>query len=280
MFHSAIPIISLQPFIENIWYCNRYVDTTEQTLTLPLGRIEMVIKFSGEYSIAHQQEKFKEEYFWITGQQNKPTITTISGQHECMGVVFTSLGWNAFSNIPAGELINKSVSVSDLWGKNINTHWNELTDIKRVETKFNKLQQFFLKRLLMPDKLSIIQEALHIIQVNGNAKKITVNNLCRQLKISRKSLNQHFQKYIGISASAYLQQIVFNAIIKDICVVPGDRLIEVGYDYHFFDQAHFIKQFQSFSGMTPGQYLRLVKNEAVDKAFPNFLTYQGVTLLQ
>ncbi len=272
MFYSAIPIVPLQPFIENIWYCNRHVATTEQTLTLPFGRIELVVNFSGDYYIENQQEKFKGEHSWITGQQSKPSVATISGQHECMGVVFTPLGWTAFSKLQAGELTNKSVPVSDIWGIEVYTLSDELAELKEIEIKFDRLQYFLLKRLMKYDKLATIKAALSIIEANGNGKKVTVNNLCKQLKISRKSLNQQFQKYIGISPSTYLQQKVFNGIIKDICLIRAGRLIEVGYDYHFFDQSHFIKQFQTFSGMTPGQYLQLVKTEAVDKAFPNFLT--------
>jgi AraC-like DNA-binding protein len=272
MFCSTLPFVSLQPFIESLWYCNRYVAGREETLTLPFGRIEMLIKFSGEYAITHQQETFTNEDLWITGQQSKPTITTISGQHECMGVVFTPLGWHAFSNIWASELTDSSFPLRELWGKEVSALRDELAESKKVEIKFDKIQHYFLKRLKIHENIGIIRQAIRIIEDNRNAKKITVNSLCKELKTSRKSLNHYFQKCIGLSASGYLQQMVFNSIIKDLSTIPVKRLIETGYNYHFFDQAHFIKQFESFSGMPPGQYLQFVKKELIDKSFPNFIT--------
>lgn len=280
MFYSVIPILSLQSYIENIWYCNRYIDHAEHTQTLPLGRTEIVIRFSGVYSIRHQKMIFKKSDCWVSGQQTGPTVTTIAGQHECMGVVFTPLGWNAFSSLEAGELINISVDLADVLGKGIGPLRNELAEIKFPEAKIYRLQQFLFKKLSTTTQLSTIQQALHLVDICGRERKVTVTGLCGQLKISRKSLHKHFQKYVGLPPSAYIQQRIFNTIIKEMNRNPEKRLIEVGYDYDFFDQSHFIKQFQLYAGITPGEYLQLVRRNIIDKTFPNFFTCPEVTFLQ
>jgi AraC-like DNA-binding protein len=269
VFISIHPSTALQPYIENIWYCNRHVPKEEATLSLPFGRSEMVINLSGEYSTG--SNKFNEGDYWISGQLTKPTKTHIYGHHECLGVVFTPLGLNAFSNIEASELTNRCVSSNDIFGNKLHSVVDEIKTLSSGEDKIQKLSNSLLRSIISQGESTLIKGALYIIESSEKKSKVTIELLCQQLKTSRKSLNKHFQKYIGLSASVYLQQRAFNGVIRDLSHSPNCRLIEVGYDYNFFDQSHFIKQFQLISGLTPKQYVHLVKNKAVDKSYPNFI---------
>jgi AraC-like DNA-binding protein len=270
---SSRPIFPLQPYIESIWYCRRHVNAPENTLTLPFGRIELVINFSGTYEIKYPEMQFEKKDMWVSGQLTKPTITRIVGEHECIGIVFTSLGVNAFWKIEASQFTDKSISLDNIFGNEIIAVKSEIRELKSPEAKIHRIEQFFLKRVTFHNSLSTIKQALDIICSSEQKKKVTVSYLYKTLKISRNSLNKQFKRYIGVSASTYLQQKMFNSVIRDISKTPGERLIGVGYDYNFFDQAHFIKQFQTFAGMSPGQYLQFVKNNAIDNTFPNFITW-------
>lgn len=265
------PVLTLQPYVNNIWYCRQQLHHPETTFTLPFNAIEIVINLAGNYEIKYSGMPFKKMDLWISGQLTKPTITRIAGEHECIGVVFTTLGFSAFSKIAAHELTDRSVSLDNIFGNEITALKTELGELELPQRKIDRLEQFFLERLIPPGYSPVIMEALHSIDSSREKKKLTIKYLCDSLKISRNSLNKHFKKYIGLSASTYLQQKVFNNIISDISNTPAERLITVGYDYDFFDQAHFIKQFQIFAGMTPGQYLHFAKNNAIDKSFPNFI---------
>lgn len=272
MFYSVAPSAALQPFVETVWYCNRYLPVEEKTLTLPLGRIEMVIRFSGDYSITHEGTQLEAGAFWITGQPTGAVTTSIRGRHECMGAVFTPLGWSGFSKISAGELTNQSVDVDAVLGRRFGSLREELVELKTAAHKCKAFENVLAKRLNGGNGSPLIREAMSLIQKNGFLHKVTVSGMAGQLKVSRKTLNQHFQKHVGLSASAYLQHLTCNAVLQRLCRVPDARLIETGYEFNFFDQAHFIRQFQAFAGMTPGEYRRLFKQGAIDKSFPNFIT--------
>ncbi len=266
------PTKALQPYIQNIWYCKRTIKAPETTVTLPFGRIEMVFNFSGDYLVRNGNNHFEKREIWMTGQLTEPSITLLSGDHECMGVVFTPLGLGAFSNVKADALTDKSIPLDQIFGNEILSLADEFRAIHCSETKIERLERFFLEKLVVPGNLNTIQRALSILNSNNGGKKVTVQYLCEDLKISRNSLNKHFRKYIGLSASTYIQQKIFNQILKDIRNIPQERLIEVGYNYHFFDQAHFIKQFQRFAGISPGQYLQFAKTNAISSEFPNFIS--------
>ena len=265
------PIPALQPYIQSIWYCNTYI-VREITLSLPFGRIELVINFSGDYHIAYPGLPAQKVDEWIAGQHTVPITCNIAGQHECIGIVFTTLGYNAICKMPASELANKAVPAHHLFGKEISILKSEIARLKTSEEKLQHLEQFFMKKISDRQALSTIKLALYIINKGSDKKKKTVTGLCRELKLSRNSLNRHFKSYIGISASQYLQVQLFNNVIRGLTTLPKERLIDTTYDHEFFDQAHFIKHFRRFAAMTPGQYLSFLKEDAIDKAYPNFIS--------
>lgn len=271
MFHTKKPITPLQAFIEQTWYCNYYIDSNQRTLTLPYGRIEMVINLNGIYNIQKEDFYFKGKEAWISGQQNGVTVSTIAGQHECIGIVFTPLGWKLFSGIDACELKNSFVQASAVL-----KNFGDVIALIAVKTtaaeKIAALENYLQKQAVnFKRSNNNIHNALDIIQHCKDAK-LTVNQLSKQLKLSRKSLNNLFQNYIGLSASGYLQQRFFSHLLHHLCSEPRKRLIEHTYEHHFFDQSHFIKQFQAYAGMTPGQYLLHAKEQRIDPLFPNFIS--------
>ena len=116
-----------------------------------------------------------------------------------------------------------------------------------------------------------IHAAMQLVK-NKNGNKCSVNELCAHLDISRKSLNQHFRRHVGMSASGWLQQSMFSKVLTYINQSPGKRLIEAAYEHHFFDQSHFIRQFQQYAGMNPRAYLDYVLDKKVDSLSPSFIS--------
>ena len=45
---------------------------------------------------------------------------------------------------------------------------------------------------------------------------------------------------------------------------PGARLTRLAHDAGFYDQAHFIHEFRTFSGMTPGEFAASPRVSALD----------------
>ena len=271
VFFTRQPISRLSPVIEQIWYCNHFIETPQRTLTLPFGRIEMVIKLDGAYTIEKDRTRYNGTHGWISGQQDGSSLSTIGGAHECIGIVFTPFGWKALSNIPASEFRNCFITITDLV--------REFDDIpfQLMETKtpFRKMDILEKKLLAMIREHSGVnhhmRQALHYIQLH-ETRKITVLELCRLLGLSRKSLNTYFQDHVGLSASEYLQQRFFFHLLSRLCGEREKRLIDHTYEHHFFDQSHFIRQFHRYSGMTPGDYLRCAGQGKTSALSANFIS--------
>ena len=61
---------------------------------------------------------------------------------------------------------------------------------------------------------------------------------------------------VGTSPKKFASIIRFNAVLEDISTTKS--LSEICYENHFFDQAHFIKDFKQFTGETPEKFKRFL----------------------
>ena len=102
------------------------------------------------------------------------------------------------------------------------------------------------------DKL--ITEAVKLIyESKGN---IRIKELNEKLFISQSPLEKRFRKVVGTSPKKFASIIRFNAVLEDISTTKS--LSEICYENHFFDQAHFIKDFKQFTGETPEKFKRFL----------------------
>ena len=111
------------------------------------------------------------------------------------------------------------------------------------------LIQDFLPRLLHSDK--------------------SFDELIKTESFSRRQLERKFQQEIGL-APGYLKQLHRIKVARYLITVnPLASLTDIAQDCGFYDQAHFIRQFQKITGQTPGQYKKkkLMQQERMSQKY-------------
>jgi AraC-like DNA-binding protein len=86
------------------------------------------------------------------------------------------------------------------------------------------------------------------LKQNGSSKSI--ENL---LGYSRTQTFRLFNDWFGMSVHSYLKLLQFIRTVETLHN-KNIKLMDVGYDNGYYDQAHFIHTFQEFADMTPGEY--------------------------
>src|SRR5690606_27202033 len=114
-----------------------------------------------------------------------------------------------------------------------------ITDKQRIAI----VEQFLLSQLkdIQTDKL--IVEAVKIIyQTKGTIK---IKALSERLFISQSPFEKRFRKLVGTTPKKFASIVRFNAVLDSFSNTKS--LTEICYENHYFDQAHFIKDFKLFT---------------------------------
>lgn len=90
-------------------------------------------------------------------------------------------------------------------------------------------------------------------------ERISLDQLCRQVSLSRSTLLRVFTKAKGITPYRYLETVRVNAAkrLLEQGVPPLDAALGTG----FSDQSHFTNYFTRFIGLSPGAYRDIFKHE-------------------
>jgi AraC-like DNA-binding protein len=84
----------------------------------------------------------------------------------------------------------------------------------------------------------------------------TVDTLVARSDSTRRSLQRLFARYIGVSPKWVIKRCRLIEVIDQLASVETVDWTRLAMDLGYFDHAHFIKDFKSIIGRTPGEYLR------------------------
>jgi len=82
---------------------------------------------------------------------------------------------------------------------------------------------------------------------------ISLEYILNKYPYARSTLYNYFKKYVGHSPKFFIRLIQFNNIIREI-ENNGDKLASLIRAYNFYDYAHFKRDFQVFTGVSPTEY--------------------------
>ena len=81
--------------------------------------------------------------------------------------------------------------------------------------------------------------------------------LNEKLFISQSPFEKRFRKVVGTNPKKFASIVRFQKVMQDLANKPC-LLTEIAYQNHYFDQAHFIKDFQKFAGNTPEAFRKML----------------------
>ncbi len=101
-------------------------------------------------------------------------------------------------------------------------------------------------------------KAITMIDTSENIN-ISVKQVSDALNIHLITFIKTFKKHFNITPGEYINQKKLTAICNEL--LEGNKsLLDISYQFNFFDQSHFNKFFKKYLGVTPSEYKRLNKN--------------------
>lgn len=171
---------------------------------------------------------------------------------------------HALIPIPIHEIADKKLSAADIWGKQGKLLELMLVDNIPITEKIKLLNNFLLNQFINKKTPDWLESALNILY----DQKLD-NNLDSAIAHSGKSVRQ-FQNIIkyntGVSAKYFQRTARFQHTLRALLTIPEQQksVLDIALQYRYYDQAHFIKDFKSFTGVTPSQYFSAEQANYID----------------
>ena len=192
----------------------------------------------------------------LFGQKTKPVNYYYSpGSSKSFGIKINPGGLPLFLDYSYKELKNLYVEVDNLADRDLLELEERVLEKESVEGKIRVVEDFLLKRIskLNSDDNYVLFSAI-VEHIKAKKGEVRFDALSAYFNINYKKVERLFQFYLGITPKTYIRIIRFNATIYLRGQLAQLNLTQLGNEVGFFDQSHFIREFKSFSSLTPKDF--------------------------
>lgn len=249
MFYKRIePHISLKPFIECYWVIESDSNPgQEREKIIPDGFVEIIYHYGDSYKVSSQGGWEEQKDKLLGGQIDKHFYIENTGRTGMIGIKLKPEAAALLFDLDMSIYTNKVTSLSKISAM---TEVSTLFDGHDHDEIIRKIEHYFLARI---SKITphLIQKAVSMIfEQNG---MLSVQELSEYLKIGQRQLERYFKRYIGLSPKKYARIIRFNYIFE-LIKKKDHNWQDLVFNAGYYDQSHFIKNFQEFTGEDPTKY--------------------------
>lgn len=85
-------------------------------------------------------------------------------------------------------------------------------------------------------------------------EQLAIDELSHKMNVNRRQLERKFSSVIGLSPKQLSKIIRLQSTLKMLLKDEFTSLSALAYEGNYYDQAHFIKDFKEFTGLTPKEF--------------------------
>lgn len=242
----------LDESVKCFWALSREYNAEQPTEeVLPDSYYELILHFGARYSMQEGEAKRNLPGTFLIGLLKQPLPLYANGTVRLVAArcfpwaIFDFLNGERTQDITT----NLTLALADNLQQSIAQHLHEHRFSEAVES----LEQFFLERYIDRnfDRDTVNAAAQMIYQQRGICR---IEDLADACHMTERTLQRNFQQRLGLSPKSYAGNVRFDRIKKKLERNPDINLTELAYEFGYFDQAHFSKDFKRYCQMTPVEF--------------------------
>jgi AraC-like DNA-binding protein len=239
------PVDILQPFIKTFMI----IESEEglQNNILPDTTLTMAFKLRG--TITHRSQgsdNFPSSF--IAGIRRSALSVNYAKDTLNLLVIFREGAASAFFDTPLHEFAGMPLALNDIVRTRIVEE--QLYEAATHKERISIIENWLISRLKYFTPDALVQHAMQ--KIRASSGELRIKDLVASLPISRDPFEKKFRRIVGTSPKQFASIVRLRNLIDQY---SGDHTFtDVAHRAGYYDQAHFIKDFQSFTGKTPKEY--------------------------
>lgn len=256
--HRIRPVLPpLAPHVEHLWMARGHLPGRWRNMILPDGAIELIINLGDPQKLCapdHPEQWTVFSRSWISGERAEPIVIDEAGHVHLVGVRLRAGGAWPFLGIPLREFTDQVVELEAILGREVSRLRDQLGEAATDDARFDLMEDWLTRRVrARTQPTRAVSYALRMIQ--GGADAVRIGSIADEIGISHKHLLREFERCVGLTPKLLARLCSFQRVISSIGQKPAVDWSGTAATCGYYDQAHLIREFRAFSGLTPSSYL-------------------------
>lgn len=249
------PAPPLDALIEFMWAADGYPAQAPRERVLPSGAPALIIHLDPRPMRVYADELAREPAIAsgavFCGARQRPLIIdTALGAN--VGIHFRPGGARPFFDVAADAVAEQTVPLEAFWGTASHALCERLREAPTSVERVRVLLAFLLARARR--SLSLGATLRLSFAAFDEPDLASVAEVNRRTGLSPKRLLSLFREEVGLSPKVFWRVRRFRAALHDLDQGTF-RGAALAAEHGYFDQAHFLREFRTFAGSSPREYL-------------------------
>lgn len=236
---------------------------------LPDGCATLAIVLNGEFDLGMFESGKLQRGIYIVPPVVRPHFDMIRDDIFLIDIHLNPGVFYKLFKIPIKEFETKVYTCDELSLKFDNIILDRLEEIKEDKNLLYKELNSFCKNLFY--KKSFYSEDI-VLSLQELYRTGDLDSFFKSQKLSIRQLERNVKKYTGLTPKNISKLGRFYNVLEQIKFKQFDiNFTELAFENKFADQSHLIREFKSFSDISPGQFIKDINN------FPQYVGLCNLT---
>lgn len=208
----------------------------------------------------------------VQGMRKRPLLIELAGKLDKVTILFKPLGLNQFIKRSFLQVAPDHSQVFDEWDSepDFNHFLETFYKVSDLEQRVAILESFLLSVYKPLQQDLRFEEAITALTDFSN--EISVEEIVKKSNMHIRTFDRMFKTHLGISPSAFRKTARFRHSLDNKLISHElKRLVDIGYESNFYDQAYFINVYKQITGANPKSFFKNISQLAGSKLVFQYL---------
>jgi AraC-like DNA-binding protein len=228
-------------------------------MILPDGAMELIINLGDPQRLCSLDDPERQTVFrssWLSGERTEPIVIEEAGYVHLIGIRLRPGGAWPFLGVPLREFSGQVLELETILGTEVSELRDRLGEAPSDDARLDMVEGWLRQRMRSrTPPTRAVSYALGVIQLSADA--VRIGRMADEIGISHKHLLREFERCVGLTPKVFARICAFQRVIRSVGQRPGVNWADAAAKCGYYDQAHLIREFRAFSGLTPANYLSM-----------------------
>lgn len=234
------PHASLSPFVQHYWYIEWDLAEPFHQRVLPHPSVNLTF-----HRAAHG----------ITGVVRGLHVAELTGRGRVLGVQFRPAGFAPYLGADMSTITGRRLPIDDVFGTAGAALDRAVLDAPDEQAMLRLVDDFL--QLVRPDRDPAAEAATAAVALAAADTELTrVDDLAARAGYHPRSLQRLFARYVGVGPKWVIRRYRIHEALERADAGAEVDWARLAADLGYSDQAHFVRDFSTTVGISPGRYRR------------------------
>ena len=254
-YYEIAPSYPLNRYIKAYWFLEGTIPAgyLQPERIFPDGCMELIIHYGDAFHKVNKNNIEKQLNSFVYGQLEEYIELLPSASTGVMGIKFYPQGLSHFTDVPVNEFKNLAIGLSNIFKNDCRQLEAAISDAKDATERVAFVERFLYNCLKEPQTNNGLVNSI-IADIYKSKGNITIAEIVQRYKTGERQVERLVTQSVGLSPKLFSRIVRFQQVFN--LAPAANNLTGLALEAGYFDQAHFSREFKSFTGLSPRQFFK------------------------